>query len=295
VDRLKAELGAARARAELARGEAKRAEGLAATKAISTDTYEQRRQSAVQADEAVLSAEAALKAAQLDLEFTEVRAPITGRISNARVTAGNLVVGGSTANATLLTTLVSQDPLYCYFDADEASVLRYRQMHREGKRVAALFAPVPAEMELGNEQGFPHKGVIDFVDNQLKPATGTIRARGVFPNPDKLMAPGFFARVRIPGPGEYSAVLIRDTAISSDQGRLFVLTVDNQNKTVYRPIKTGPIVDGLRVVREGLNAKDRVIISGLMSARPGMVVQPQLVLMTTNAMVAATAPASSKP
>ena len=295
VDRLKAELGAARARAELARGEAKRAEGLAATKAISTDTYEQRRQTAVQADEAVLSAEAALKAAQLDLEFTEVRAPITGRISNARVTAGNLVVGGSTANATLLTTLVSQDPLYCYFDADEASVLRYRQMHREGKRVAALFAPVPAEMELGNEQGFPHKGVIDFVDNQLKPATGTIRARGVFPNPDKLMAPGFFARVRIPGPGEYSALLIRDSAISSDQGRLFVLTVDDKNKTVYRPVKTGPIVDGLRVVREGLNAKDRVIVSGLMSARPGMIVQPQLVMMTTNAMVAAAAPVSSKP
>lgn len=291
VDRLKAELGAAQARAELARGEAKRAEGLAATKAISIDAYEQRRQTAVQADEAVLSAEAALKAAQLDLEFTEVRAPISGRISNARVTAGNLVTGGSTPNTTLLTTIVSLDPLYCYFEADEASALRYRQLHREGKRTSALFTPIPAEMALGNEQGFPHKGTVDFVDNQINPATGTIRARAVFPNTDGLMAPGFFARVRIPGVGEYDAVLVRDSAISSDQGRLFVLTVDDKNKTVYRPIKTGPVIDGLRVVREGLTAKDRVIVSGLMSARPGVPVQPQVVPMSTNVLASAsTAP-----
>jgi len=295
VDRLKAELGAARARAELARGEAKRAEGLAATKAISTDTYEQRRQTAVQADESVLSAEAALKAAQLDLEFAEVRAPITGRISNARVTAGNLVVGGSAANATLLTTLVSQDPLHCYFEADETSVLRYRQLHREGKRVSAMFATVAAEMELGNEQGFPHKGQIDFVDNEVNPATGTIRARAVFANPDKLMSPGFFARIRIPGAGEYDAVLVRDGAISSDQGRLFVLSVDANNKTVYRPVKTGPIIDGLRVVREGLGPDDRVIVSGLMSARPGVPVQPQIVPMSTNVLVSMIATNAATP
>lgn len=292
VDRLKAELGGAKARAELARGEAKRAEGLAATKAISTDTYETRRQSAVQAEQAVLSAEAGLKLAELDLEFTEVRAPIGGRISNARVTAGNLVTGGSTANTTLLTTIVSLDPLYCYFDADEASVLRYRQMHRDGTRTSAIFAPIPAEMALGNEQGFPHKGTIDFVDNQINPATGTIRARGVFANPDKLMAPGFFARVRIPGAGEYEAVLIRDSAISSDQGRTFVLTVDAANKTIYRPIKTGPIIDGLRVVREGLRSDDHVIVSGLMTARPGLTVQPQLVPMFTNGPAATPGPAS---
>jgi RND family efflux transporter MFP subunit len=295
VDRLKADLGAARARAELARGEAKRGEALIATKAISTDTYETRVQAAVQAEEAVHSAEAALKLAELDLEFTEVRAPIAGRISNARVTAGNLVTGGSTANTTLLTTIVSPDPLFCYFEADEASVLRYRQLHREGKRTSALFGPIPAEMALGNEMGFPHQGTVDFVDNQINPATGTIRARAVFANPDKLMSPGFFARIRIPGSGEYDAVLVRDSAISSDQGRLFVLTVDDKNKTVYRPIKTGPIVDGLRVVREGLDANDRVIVSGLMSARPGVPVQPQAVPMSTNVLVSATAPTASKP
>jgi RND family efflux transporter MFP subunit len=294
VDRLKAELGAARARAELAGGEAKRAEGLAATKAISTDTFETRLKTATEAAQSVLAAEAALQAAQLDLEFTEVRAPIAGRISNARVTAGNLITGGSTANATLLTTIVSFDPIYCYFDADEASVLRYRQLYREGKRVSALFEPIPAEMALGNEQGFPHKGRIDFVDNQLNPATGTIRARGVFPNADKLMSPGFFARVRIPGNGEYDAVLIRDSAIGSDQGRAFVLTVDDNDTATYRAIKPGPIIDGLRVVREGLKESDRVIVSGLMTARPGLHVQPQLVAMATNAPATTNSPVSSQ-
>ncbi|HKQ40566.1 MAG TPA: efflux RND transporter periplasmic adaptor subunit [Verrucomicrobiae bacterium] len=289
VDRLKADLGAVRARAELARAEAKRGESLAATKAISTDVYETRLKTAAEAEQAVLSAEAALKSAQLDLEFTEVRAPISGRISNARVTAGNLVTGGSTANTTLLTTIVSLDPLYCYFEADEASALKYRQLHREGKRTSALFTEIPAEIGLGNELGFPHKATVDFVDNQINPATGTIRARAVLANPDKLMAPGFFARVRIPGMAEYDAVLVRDSAISSDQGRLFVLTVDDQSKTVYRAIKIGPIVNGLRVVREGLTARDRVIVSGLMSARPGVPVQPQTVPMSTNVIASVSA------
>lgn len=295
VNRLKAELGAARARAELAQGEAKRAEGLVASKAISTDTFETRVKSATEAAQSVLAAEAAMQAAQLDLEFTEVRAPIAGRISNARVTAGNLTTGGSTASATLLTTIVSFDPIYCYFDADEASVLRYRQLYREGKRVSAMFEPIPAQMALGNEQGFPHKGTIDFVDNQLNPATGTIRARGVFPNADKLMSPGFFARVRIPGNGEYDAVLIRDSAIGSDQGRPFVLTLDEKNVAVYRAVKLGPIVDGLRVVREGISAADRVIVSGLMNSRPSVQVQPQLIEMGTNAPVTTNTPTSAKP
>src|SRR6185295_15221366 len=161
------------------------------------------------------------------------------RISNARVTAGNLVTGGGMANATLLTTIVSLDPIYCYLDADEASVLRYRQLYREGKRVSAIVAAIPAEMALGNEPGFPHQGKIDFVDNQLNPATGTIRARGVFSNADKLMSPGFFARVRIPGAGEYDAVLIRDSAVGSDQGRAFVLTADASDTATYRPVKLG--------------------------------------------------------
>ncbi len=174
-------------------------------------------------------------------------------------------------------------------------MLRYRQLYREGKRVSALFEPIPAEMGLGNEQGFPHKGRIDFVDNQLNSATGTIRARGVFPNADKLMSPGFFARVRIPGNGEYDAVLIRDSAIGSDQGRAFVLTVGDKDTATYRAIKPGPIIDGLRVVREGLKESDLVIVSGLMTARPGLRVQPQLVAMATNAPATTNSPVSSQP
>lgn len=282
VDRAKAELAAARARAELAAGEAKRAEGLVANKAISTDTFETRAKSATEANAAVQSAEAALTTAALDLEFTEVRASISGRISNARITAGNLVTGGNTAGASLLTTIVSLDPIYCYVDADEASVLKYRQLYREGKRKIALLEPIAAEMALGNETGFPHQGQLDFVDNQLNAASGTIRARGVFPNPDKLMSPGFFARVRVPGPGEYKAVLIRDSALGSDQGRAYVLLVDDKNVVNYRAVTTGPMLDGLRIIRDGLKETDRVIVTGLMSARLGLVVQPQQIEMVTN-------------
>ena len=280
VDRARAELAAARARAELTAGEAKRAEGLVANKAISTDAFETRTKTATEAAEAVHSAEAALTAAELDLEFTEVRAPISGRISNARITAGNLVTGGSTAGAALLSTIVSLDPIYCYIDADEASVLKYRQLYREGKRKIPLLEPIPAEMALGNETGFPHKGQIDFVDNQLNAASGTIRARCTFPNTDKLMSPGFFARVRIPGPGEYQALLVRDSALGSDQGRAYVLTVDDKNIVVYRAVTTGPLLDGLRIIRDGLQETDRVIVTGLMNARLGLTVQPQLVDMS---------------
>src|SRR6478736_1197632 len=282
VNRAKAELAGARARAELASGEAKRAEGLVANKAISTDTFETRAKSATEANAAVQSAEAALTTAALDLEFTEVRAPISGRISNARVPAGNLITGGNTAGATLLTTVVSMDPIYCYIDADEASVLKYRQLYREGKRKIALLEPIDAEMALGNETGFPHKGQLDFVDNQLNAASGTIRARGVFPNPDKLMSPGFFARVRIPGPGEYQAVLIRDSAVGSDQGRPYVLVVDDKNVVNYRPVTTGPLYEGLRIIRDGLKDSDRIIVAGLMAARLGLTVQPQQTDMVTN-------------
>lgn len=283
VDRLTAEVGAARARAELARGEAKRAEGLAANKAISVDSFETRVKTATEAAEAVRSAEAALQAAQLELEFTEVRAPIAGRVSDARITAGNLVAGGSAAASTLLTTLVSLDRMYCFLEVDEASALRYRQLDREGKRGGGNATVIPAEMALANEQGFPHLGQVDFVDNQLNPATGTIRVRAVFANPDRLLLPGFFTRVRIPGNGRYQATLIRDIAIGSDQGRAFVLVADAADTAVYRPVKPGPLINGLRVVREGLSEKDRVILSGLVTTRPGVKVSPQLVPMSTNA------------
>jgi len=186
---------------------------------------------------------------------------------------GNLVTSEG-RDSTLLTTVVSLDPIYCMIEVDERSVLKYRKLHREGKRVSAQFGRVEAEMELAHESGFPHKGHIDFVDNQLDPATGTIRARAVFPNPDKLMAPGFFARVRVPGSGAYEGCLIPDKAIVDDQGISHVWVVDAENTATYREIQTGPLLDGRRVVREGLQRGERIVVEGVMSVRNGKKVDP---------------------
>lgn len=268
VERAEAMLAQAKTTAELAGVEAKNATALRQGQAISVEESERRLKSATGELAGVRAAEAALRAAKLDLEFTQIRAPISGRISDARVTEGNLVSGG-TQNTTLLTTIVELDPIYCEIEADERSVLKYRQMHKQGERVSAMFERIPAEMSLINEEGWPHKGQVDFVDNQLNPATGTIRARAVFPNTDRLMAPGFFAKVRIPGSGEYDGVLIRDSAVGDDQGSSFVWVLDAEDKAVYRPVTLGPLLDGLRVVRSGLKADDRVVVLGLMSVRNG--------------------------
>jgi RND family efflux transporter MFP subunit len=274
VEGARAELARNRTRAELAKNEAKRAEILIASRAIAAEDYDTRLKAAAEAESSVKVAEAAVRAAELELEFTSVRAPITGRISNAPVTEGNLVTGGE-RDSTLLTTIVSLDPVYVYFEVDEQSALKYRELHRQGTRVSPLFEPIPVEMGLANEVGFPRKGKVDFVDNVLRPDTGTIRARGVFDNPDKLMAPGFFARVRIPGSGEYDALLIRDEAIGSDQGRSFVFVITDDNKAEYRPIETGPIQDGLRIVRSGLKADERIVVNGVVHVRNGTSVAPE--------------------
>ena len=269
VDRAQAELERTKTQAELAASEAKRAAGLVASKAISAEDYEQRAKTQAEALASVRAAQAALAIAALDLEFTEVRAPIAGRVSDAREREGNLVIGGNTDRATLLTTIVAVDPIYCFMDVDERSALKYRQLYREGKRASALFNEVPAEMGLSNEDGFPHKGAVDFVDNEISPDTGTIRSRAVFPNKDRLMSPGFFARVRIPGSGEYEGLLVRDSAIGSDQGRPFVFVVKDDGTAEFRSVVTGPLEDGLRVVREGLKPGERVVINGLMSVKNG--------------------------
>ncbi len=275
VQRVTAEASNARTRAALAAMEARNAAQLRDSQAISSEEYERRLKASIEAEGTVRATEAILKAAELDLEFTQIRAPVSGRISDARVTKGNLVTGG-TKDATLLTTVVPLDPIYCYIEVDERSALKYRQMHKDGTRVSALFNKVPAQMGLANQTGFPHEGFLDFVDNQFDPATGTIRARGVFPNEDRLMAPGFFARVRIPGTGEYDGVLIQDQAVGDDQGSSFVWVIDAEDKAVYRSVKLGPLLDGLRIVREGLKTDDRVVIQGLMAVRLGIQVKPQL-------------------
>lgn len=274
VQRAQADVSSARSRAELAKTEAENAGPLLKSQAISSEENVRRLKAAAEANSAMKAAEALLKGAELDLEFTRIRSPINGRISDARVTKGNLVTGG-TKDATLLTTVVSLDPIYCFIECDERSALKYREMHKLGTRKSAMFAEIPAQMALANQSGFPHQGHLDFVDNVLNPTTGSIRARAVFENQDRLMSPGFFARVRIPGSGEYDGMLILDQAIADDQGRSFVWVIDADNKASYRPVVTGPLQDGMRVVREGLKAEDRVVINGLMSVRNGVTVVPQ--------------------
>ncbi len=274
VERMEARVTSAKSRAELTAKELENVAKLQGNGAISAEDYERRAKAASDAEGLLRAAEAELRAARLDLEFTEVRSPITGRVSDARVTKGNLVTSEG-RDSTLLTTVVSLDPIYCMIEVDERSVLKYRQLYREGKRMSAQFGRVEAEMELAHESGFPHKGYIDFVDNQLDPATGTIRARAVFPNPDKLMAPGFFARVRVPGSGEYEGLLIPDRAIADDQGTSHVWVVDDENNATYRKVVTGPLLDGHRIIREGLQAGERIVVDGIMAVRNGQKVEPE--------------------
>jgi len=260
----------AESQADLAKSDAERAKNLIATKAISQEDFDNKTKTYASALASLRAAHAAVDSAKLNLEFTEVRSPINGRTSRAVVTEGNLISGG--AGATLLTTVVSQDPLYCYVDVDERSILKYIQLRREGKRESALDKPIPVEMALADEVGYPHKGFTDFVDNKIDPTTGTLHCRGVFPNPERALGPGFFARMRIPGSGKYPAVLIPDRAVGSDQSQKFVYVINPETKVEFRPVKLGPLIDGLRVVKEGLKPGEPVIVEGLLRVRPGVVV-----------------------
>jgi RND family efflux transporter MFP subunit len=276
-DRAEAEHQRAESQAELAKSDAERAKRLIATKAISEEDFDTKTRTYASALAALKGAHAAVDSAKLNLEFTEVRSPIDGRTSLAVVTAGNLISGGvSGAGATLLTTVVSQDPLYCYVDVDERSILKYIQLRREGKRESALDKPIPVEMALADEVDYPHKGLTDFVDNKIDPATGTLHCRGVFPNPERTLGPGFFARMRIPGSGKYLALLIPDRALGADQSLKFVYVVDGEKKVEFRPVTIGPTVDGLRVVKSGLKPGESIIVEGLLRVRPGVVVEAKL-------------------
>lgn len=270
VDRAQADFERAQVRVELATMEAKRAKELAESKAIAVEQIDQRNQALAEAQASLRSASATLEEAKLDMEFTQLRSPITGRIGDVLVTQGNLVSGGSNvSNATVLTNIVSVDPIHCYLDVDEQSTLKYRELRRLGQRASALDERIPAEMALANEEGYPHKGVIDFVDNRLDPSTGVIRARALLPNPGGLMAPGFFARVRIPGSGKYTGLLVHDNAIGSDQGKPFVFVVGQDSVVKQVPVDIGPIHDGLRVIKTGISKDDRIIVEGMALVRNG--------------------------
>ncbi|MFN8640421.1 MAG: efflux RND transporter periplasmic adaptor subunit [Candidatus Binatia bacterium] len=273
--RAEAELSLAKARLDLARSRFERATRLVQRNAISQEEADTRAAEARQAEAAVEAAQAALESARLDVEYADVRAPVSGRVGRTLVTAGNLVNGGTGTQGTLLTTIVALDPLYVYFEADERSYLKYVRLARAGKRPSSRSTRNPVQIAFADEQGFPHLGYTDFVDNRLDEQTGTIAVRAVLANPDHLLSPGLFARVRLVGSGEYPALLIPDQAIGTDQARKFVYVVDADQHARYRPVTIGPMIDGLRVVREGLAADDRVVVSGLQRVKIDAPVDPQ--------------------
>jgi len=292
LDRATAELNRARTQAQVSRSEADRARRLSDQQAISTETWEQRRAVSEQALAQVQAAQAAVDAARLNMEFTQVRAPINGRAGRAMVTAGNLVTAGDSAS--VLTTLVSLDKVHVYFDADEGTFLRYAQMARKGERPSERDSELPVKVGLSGENGFPHEGKVDFLDNQVTRSTGTIRVRALLDNADRAFTPGLFARVQLLGSGQFQAMLIDEKAVLTDQDRKFVYVVDKDNKAQRRDIELGRNADGLRIVEQGLKAGDRVIIDGVQKVfMPGMPVQAKAVAMQPVAAPVA-APAVAK-
>jgi RND family efflux transporter MFP subunit len=217
--------------------------------------------------------------AALNVEYARVVAPVSGRVSRYVVTVGNLIQAGDQSNGTILTTLVSVDPMYAYFDVDERTVLRIRQLIREGKAKSAGETRWPVALGLANEEGFPHRGTINFEDNQVNPRTGTLRVRGVFRNQDEALSPGFFARVRVPIGQAHQALLVTDRAIDTDQGDKVLYIVDKKNEVVSRPVRLGALHDGLREIIDGLKPGEQVIVSGLQQVRPGITVAPRILDM----------------
>ena len=276
--RVEAELARATARAELAKSDVTRSEKLLQIRAVSQEEYDQRANASREAQANVASTRAALESARLNVEFTRVTAPITGRISKAAVTTGNLVSGGANG-ATLLTTIVSIHPIYVSFDGDEQVYLKYNELARRGNGATRAQTANAVQMGLSNEQGFPHTGTISFVDNQIDPRTGTIRARAAFDNQNGFLTPGLFARVKLLGHNRFKAVLVDDRAIGTDQNQKFVFVVDADNKVSYRTVKVGRTTDGLRIVLEGLTAGEKVVVNGLQRVQPGAVITPQQVAM----------------
>lgn len=277
-DRAKAEVAMAKAQRELARLEAERVHKLKDSGAVSQEEFDERVSTLNQQEARVAATQAAFEAAALNLSFTKVEAPIDGVASRAEVTRGNLVTGGNNGG-TLLTTIVSTDPMYVYFEGDEHAYLHYNELARAGERQSSRNFANPVRVGLANEDGFPHEGRMDFVDNQVNVRTGTIRARAVLDNKNGLFTPGLFARVQLLGSGERESILIEERAVGTDQTQSFVLVLGTDNKVEYRPVQLGRALQGLRIVNKGLAAGDVIVVNGLQRVRPGTQVAPKQVTM----------------
>jgi RND family efflux transporter MFP subunit len=265
LDQARANLVQAQSNVAYTEADYTRGQALVRDKTITDQTFEQRAQAFRNAKASVTANEAAVRQAELDLEFTELRAPVNGRIGDRRVSPGNLVTGGTSGNTTMLATIVSIDPIYFEFTFDEASYLRYERLAKKGEDIASRNASVQVAIKLIDESDFDHEGRMDFVDNVIERATGTIRGRAVFANPT-----GMFARVRVPGSPPYEGLLVPDIAVGTEQARRYVVVVDDQDTARIKYVTLGQLTsDGLRVIKEGLGSDDRVVVNGLMQARPG--------------------------
>src|SRR5213596_2482680 len=273
-DRRQAEFEQARVRLDNARREADRTPQLLSNKAISIEESDARQSRHQEAKAALQAAQAALDSARLDLEYTQVRSPIDGRVSRALLTEGNYVSGVAGAT-TVLTTLVSVDPIYVYADIDENSLLKFNALAQERKLETNGAGKIPVELQLADERDFPHRGYIESFDNHLNPNTGSILLRAVFPNSDGRVVPGLFARIRVPLSERHPVLLVDERAIGTDQAQKFVLTLTSTNTVEYRAVQLGPVIDAKRVVRSGLSAGDKIVVNGLQRVRPGMPVAPQ--------------------
>jgi len=279
--RAEAEVEVARTRAQLAARDVERAARLVAVQAISKEEFDSRTAGQAEGEAAVRAAEADVATTRLNLEWTRVRSPISGRVGRAEVTEGNLVQAGP-PTATLLTTVVSLDPIYVSFEGDEQTYLKYTMLARSGDRPSSRDKRNPVFIGLANEEGFPHEGYVDFVDNQLNPESGTIRARAVLSNKERLFTPGLFARIKLVGSGRYRTALIQDRAVGTDQDKKFVLVLKPDSTVEYRPVQIGRLVDGLRIVRKGVAPGEQIVVNGLQRVRPGMKVTATLAAMDTN-------------
>ena len=295
-DRVTAQIGVAEANLVYRKAELARNKELVGPKVITLSEFDQSTAAHGEAVASVTATKADLETARLNLSFTEIRSPIDGKISKTKVTKGNLV----NADQTLLTTIVSVDPMYVYFNADEHMLLRLLAEERQGKLKVDGHSTMEVYVGLANEEGFPHRGTIDFADNRVDSGTGTIEVRGVLPNPlpakgSRVLLPGLFVRIRVPLGDPHKAVLVAEQALGTDQGQKYVLVVDDKNVVQYRRVKLGRLEAGLRVIEEGLRGGERVMVAGLQRVRPGSVVQPEQVKMDSFATPCARAGQQSLP